>query len=121
MLHKAGKPENLVGSYRPLSLTSCLGKLLEKAVADNISNWAEANKKFNKQQNGFRKNRSTNDNLFKLFETIKLGFCKGHPTTGTFLDVEKAFDQVWSNGLLFKITSVGVNRKLIRRISNFLH
>ena len=94
MLHKAGKPEDLVGSYRPLSLTSCLGKLLEKAVADNISNWAESNKKFNKQQNGFRKNRSTNDNLFKLFETVKLGFGKGHPTTGIFLDVEKAFDQV---------------------------
>ena len=90
MLHKAGKPEDLAGSYGPLSLTSCLSKLLEKAVADNLSNWAEANKKFNKQQNGFRKNRSTNDNLFKLFETIKLGFCKGHPTTGIFLDVEKA-------------------------------
>ena len=45
MLHKAGKPEDLVGSYRTLTLTSCLGKLLEKAVADNLSNWAEANKK----------------------------------------------------------------------------
>ena len=44
MLHKAGKPEDLVGSYRPLSLTSCLGKLLQKAVADNLSNWAEAKK-----------------------------------------------------------------------------
>ena len=72
MLHKAGKPEDLAGSYRRLSLTFCLGKLLEKAVTDNLSNWAEANKKFNKQQNGFRKNRSPNDNLFKLFETIKL-------------------------------------------------
>ena len=92
MLHKAGKPEDLVGSYRPFSLTSCLSKLFEKAVADNISNWAETNKKFNKQQNGFRKNRSTNDNLFKLFETIKFGFCRGHPTTGIFLDVEEAFD-----------------------------
>ena len=115
MLHKAGKPEDLAGSYRPLSLTSCLGKRLEKAVADNLSNWAEA-----KQQNGFRKNRSTNDNLFKLFETIKLGFCKGHPTTGIFLDVKKAFDQVWYDGLLFKLTAMGLNRKLIRWISNFL-
>ena len=58
MLHKADKSEDLAGSYRPVSLTSCLGKLLEKAAADNLSNWAEANKKFNKQQNGFRKNRS---------------------------------------------------------------
>ena len=81
MLHIAGKPEDLVGSYRPLSLTSCLGKLLEKAVADNISNWAEPNKNFDTQQNGFRKNRSTNDNLFKLFETVKIGFGKWHPTT----------------------------------------
>ena len=42
MLHNAAKPEDLVGSYRPLSLTSCLGKLLEKAVAENLRNWAEA-------------------------------------------------------------------------------
>ena len=121
MLHKAGKPEDLVGSYRPLSLGSCLGKLLEKAVADNLSNWAEVNKKFNKQQNGFRKHRSTNDNLFKLFETIKTGFHKGHPTTGIVVDVDKAFDQVWYKGLLFKRTLMGLNRKLIRWISNFLY
>ena len=119
--YKAGKPEDVVGSYRPLSLTSYLGKFLEKAVADTLSNWAEANKKFNKQQNGFRKSRSTNDNLFKLFETVKLGFCKDHPTTGIFTDVKKAFDQVWFDGHLFKLISVGLNRKLIRWISNFLN
>ena len=38
MLHEAGKPEDLVRSYRPLSLTPYLSKLLEKAVADNLSN-----------------------------------------------------------------------------------
>ena len=120
MLHRADKPKDLAGSYRSVSLTSCLGKLLEKAVANNLSKWAEANKKFNKQQNGFRKNRSTNDNLFKLFETIKLSFCKSHPLTRIFLDVEKAFDQVWYDGLLFKLTAMGLNRKLIRWISCFL-
>ena len=114
MLQRADKAKDLAGSYRPLSLTSCLDKLLEKAVADNLSNWAEANKKFNKQQSGSRKNRSTNDNLFKLFETIRLGFCKDHPTTGTFLDVEKAFDQVWYDDLLLKLTSMSQNSKLIR-------
>lgn len=74
----------------------------------------KANKKFNKQQNGFRKNRSANDNLLKHFETVKLGFCKGHPTTGIIPDVEKAFDQVWCDGLLFKLTPMVLNRKLIR-------
>ena len=104
MLDKADKREELARSYRSLTLTSCLGKPQGKAIADNLSNWAEANKKFNKQQNGFRKNRSANDNLFKFSETIKLGFCKDHPTTRIFLDVEKAFDQVWYDDLLFKLT-----------------
>ena len=76
MLHKPGKPANLTSSYRPLSLTSCLGKILEKWVADHISKWAEENKKFSRQQNGFRRNRSTNDNLFKLCHTITEGFRK---------------------------------------------
>ena len=48
------------------SLIFCLGKFLEKAVAANLSIWVGSNKKFNKQQNGFRK-RSSNDNLSKLF------------------------------------------------------
>ena len=94
---------------------------MEKSAADNLSNWAETNKKINKQQNGFRKNRSTNDNLFKLFEAIKIDFCKGHPTTGIFIDVEKDFDKVWYDGLLFKLTSMVLNWKLIRWISNSLY
>ena len=110
MLHKVGKPKDLAGSYRPLSLTSCPGQLMEKGL--------EKEKGFEK---GFRKNGSTNDNLFKLFETIKLGFCKGHSTTGIFFDVEKAFDKVWYHGHLFKLISMGLNRKLIRWIIRFLY
>ena len=121
MLHKTDKPEDLIGSYGPLSLTSCLGKLLEKAVPDNQSNWANYNQKFNNQQNGYKKNRSTKDNLSKLFKTIKFDFHKGHSTTGIFLDIEKASDQVWFKGLLFKLISMALNRKLIRWFSNFLY
>ena len=72
MIHEAGSPEDLVGSYRPLSLTFCHSKLLEKTVADNLSNCEEYKSKFNKQKNIFRKNMFTNDNLFELFETINL-------------------------------------------------
>ena len=121
MLHKAGKPEDSVGSYRPLSLTSCLVKLVEKAVEENFSNWAEANEIFNKQKGLRKKNRSTNGSLFKLFEIVKLGYYKGHPTKGIFLDVEKAFDQIWYDGLLFKLALMGLDRKLIRWISNFFY
>ena len=55
-----------------------------------------------------------------MFETIKYGFDKGHPATGIFLDVNKTFDEVWFDRVLFTLTSMGLNRKFIRWISNFL-
>ena len=54
-------------------------------------------------------------------KTIKFVFFESHPTTGIFLDAEKAFEQVWYDGLLFKLTSMGLNRNLIRWIRNFLY
>ena len=76
MLNKTGKPEDLIGSYGPLSLTSDLGKLLEKAVPDNQSNWAKYNKKFNNQQNGLKKKtgapRTTCLNYSKLLNLISM-------------------------------------------------
>ena len=88
----------------------------EKAVADNLNNWAESNNKFNRQQNGFRKSWSTNDDLFKLWFSQRYLI-----DIGIFFYIKKAFDQVWFNELLFKLTSMGLNRKLIRWISNFLY
>lgn len=46
-----------------------------------------------------KKNRSTSGNLFKLFETIKYSFLKGHSTTRIFIDVEESFGQAWFDGL----------------------
>ena len=59
MLHKTGKPKNKALSYRPLSITSCIGKILEKLLTNRIKSWAENNNIFNLQQNGFRKNKFT--------------------------------------------------------------
>ena len=95
MLHKTGKPKNKALSYRPLSITSCIGKILEKLLTNRIKSWAENNNIFNLQQNGFRKNRYTNDNLFKLSQSMRQNFNKSMISTVVFLDVEKVFDRVW--------------------------
>ena len=84
-------------------------------------NRAESSSKFNRQQNSFIKNKRINDNLFKLFETIKYSFHKGHPTAEIFLDVEKGFDQVWFDRILFKLASRSLNRTLMRWLDNFLY
>ena len=61
MLHKPGKPNSEITSYRPLSLTSSLGKILEKIITNRVKDWCNENDMINKQQNGFRSKRSTND------------------------------------------------------------
>ena len=71
MLHKPGKPKSEKKSYRPLSLTSYLGKILEKIITNRVKDWCNENDIINKQQNGFRSKRNTNDNLFKLTQSLK--------------------------------------------------
>ena len=80
--------------------------------------WTECNSKFKKQQDGFRRKGALTTTLFK---TIKFGFHDGHPTTDIFLDVQKTLHQARLDGLLFKITTVGLHRKLIRSVINFVY
>ena len=120
MLHKTGKPKNKALSYRPLSITSCIGKILEKLLTNRIKSWAENNNIFNLQQNGFRKNRYTNDDLFKLSQSMRQNFNKSMISTVVFLDVEKVFDQVWHKGLLSKLYNLGLDINIIKWIKNIL-
>ena len=47
-------------------------------------------------------------------------FNRGEHVVATFLDVEKAFDNVWHNGLRFKIFQLDLPTKMTRWLSNFL-
>ena len=59
-----------------------------------------------KYQSGFRKSKSTNDHLFHLSQTIMESFNRGEHAIAAFLDVEKAFDNIWHNGSGTKCTSL---------------
>ena len=74
MIFKENKPKNDPGSYRPISLISCLGKILEKIITTRLYKWCEENNIINKEQSGFRSSHSTNEQLFKLSQYIKNGF-----------------------------------------------
>ena len=120
MLQKKGKPKNKALSYRPLSFTSCMGKILEKQLTSRFKTSAEQHKIFNLQQNGFRKERCLNDNFFKLSQSVRQKFNKKMISTVVFFDVEKAFDQLWHKGLLTKLYDLGLDISLIKRMKSFL-
>ena len=58
---------------------------------------------FDENQVEFRRNRSTLDHLFKLSQSVSTALKKHKKAVGVFLDVEKAFDTVWLDGLKYKL------------------
>ena len=117
MLIKPKKLPSQTTSYRPISLLSTIMKLFEQVIEKHLRKHHEDNGFFSKHQSGFRKSKSTNDHLFRLSQTIIESFNQGEHVIAAFLDVEKAFDNVWHNGLRNKIY---LPTKLCRWLSNFL-
>ena len=120
MLIKPDKPPSQTTSYRPISLLSAIMKLFERVIEKRLRRHLEDNGFFSKYQSGFRKSKSTNDQLFRLSQTIMESFNRGEHVIVAFLDVKKAFDNVWHNGLRYKIYQLGLPTKLCRWLSDFL-
>ena len=120
MLIKPDKPPLQTTSYRPISLLSAIMKLFERVIEKRLQKHLEDNGFFSKYQSGFRKSKSTNGHLFRLSQTMMESFNRGEHVIAAFLDVEKAFDNVWHNGLRYKIYQLDLATKLCRWLSDFL-
>ena len=120
MLIKPDKPPSQTTSYRPISLLSAIIKFFERVIEKRLRKHLEDNGFFSKYQSGIRKSKSTNDHLFPLSQTIMESFNLGEHVVAAFLDVAKAFDNVWHNGLRYKIYQLDLPTKLCRWLSNIL-
>ena len=118
---KKGKDKKNVSSYRPISLTSCTGKLLERMVNNRLSWYLEDEKILCQEQAGFRQNRSTEDQVTYIAQSIEDGLQDKKHTLAVWVDLEKAFDKVWKEGLKLKLKRCGVSGNMYRWISSFLN
>ena len=117
---KKGKPADKPQSYRPISLTSCLGKVAERMINCRLYHWLEKNKILNNTQAGFRKNSRTEDQLFRFIQSTMDGFQQGKHTSAIFIDLQQAYDRVWRKGLLMKMRNIGIHGKMLQWIHAFL-
>ena len=120
MLIKPDRPPSQTTSYRLISLLSAIMKLFERVIEKHLRKHLEDNGFFSKYHSSFRKFKSTNDHLFRLSQTIMESFNRGEHVTAAFLDIEKAFDNVWHNGLRYKIYQLGLPTMVCRWLSDFL-
>ena len=117
---KPGKPKNNPDNYRPIALTSCFGKILERMVAKRLSFIFERHSLLSKYQCGFRKNHSPIDHIVRLETDIRKGFKHHKHTAAVFLDIRKAYDMVYRPAVIHKLYKLGIRGHLAFYISNFL-
>ena len=120
-LRKSGKKlYSTPGAYRPICITSYVGKLLEKILAARLNAYLINNKYYDSKQEGFTAKRNTIRYLNRLYIEIQADLADNQTVIALFADMEKAFDSVWKKGLLVKMANLKIKGKISRLIDDFL-
>ena len=106
--------------YRPIALTSCICKLMEKMVNQRLVWFLEKTEFFDSTQCGFRKNRSTVDHLVSLDSAVRQSFASKQHTFAVFFDIEKAYDTAWRHAILRKLRKAGIRGHMGYFLANFI-
>ena len=112
---------SVVSNYRPISLLSTVGKVLEKIVHKHLFNFIRDNNILTTLQSGFVPGDSTVNQLVDIYNTFCHSLDQGKEVRAVFCDISKAFDRVWHRGLLYKLESAGISGSLLLWFKDYLN
>ena len=116
---KSNDREN-VSNYRPIATLSFFSKIYEKIMTNRLISFFNKYSLFSPTQFGFLKNRSTQDAILDLTETIYDSLnCKRHHIS-ILIDFKKAFDTVNHDILLNKLRLYGIRGHGLDWIRSYL-
>jgi len=115
---KPFKNHNLPVNFRPISLLSSLSKIYEKILLHKLIPVIDPHIRC--EQFAFRSQHSTTLQLLNFTDHLSINANNKEKTAAVFLDIEKAFDQVWHDGLIHKLLQIPVPFQLIKTIKSFL-
>ena len=118
-IHKKDS-KRVINNYRPISLLPLFAKIFEKILFLKMYNHFTSNNLITKNQSGFRPNDSVTNQLICLVDSIHSSLDINLDVRSVFLDMSKAFDKVWHEGLLFKLKQNGINGKLLNLLKSYL-
>lgn len=108
------------GSLRPISMISCLCKVFHSILLKRLEWYMESNNLFTSKTTGFRRCRSTIDNLACLVSRIQTGFSEDKITLASFIDINNAYNDIDINSLINTMQQLGISSMMCRYLWNFL-
>ena len=120
-VHKKSAKQ-LINNYRPISLLPVFGNIFEKVIYSSIYEFLEKHSLLSERQSGFRPGDSTISQLLAITHEIFSAFdcCPPLDVRSVYLDISKAFDRVWHEGLIFKIRRCSIRGDLLNLLNSFL-
>ena len=117
-IYKKGSSDD-PSNYRGISICCCTAKLFALLINNRLQKFLVEHDIISKFQIGFVKGKRTSDHIFVLKCLIEEAKAKKQPIFGCFVDLKKAFDTVWIQGLLFKLLhKYSISPKLVRLLDS---
>lgn len=117
---KPGKDSTNPSNYRPIALTSCRSKTLEKIINARLVHILETKKCISPYQSGFHRGRATIDNILDLDTRIRHAILRRNHLVSVFFDIEKAYDHTWRYGIFQDLYNLDFRGNLPIFIKKFL-
>ena len=115
-----GGDNNILGNYRPISVISVIGKIMEKIVYCQVQEYLLQNNILTNCQSGFRPKFSTQTALLNVTENWLSAIDRGDLIGVVMIDLKKAFDTVDHAILLKKLRMYGLDDSAVKWFENYL-
>ena len=109
-----------VHQTRPISLLPCLGKVYERCFLVYLRKWMKDNAVLPPEQSGFREHHSTTTRFVQFLQHISTGLLQQTASLVMYVDFTKAFDQLWHDGLLYKLHRMNCPHELVNFTIEYL-
>ena len=106
-------------NYRPVSLLPIYGKIFERLIFNEMFKFFLDNELISTNQPAFKPSDSCINQLLSITHEIYKSFDDGLEVRSVFLDISKAFDKVWHEGVIFKLEQYGISCDLLNILTDF--